>query len=104
MDTSLKQELLSFVEKHNDGSEETSRLITKLKDSLHYVDLNAYSLCPDDLMNCISEEATKTLRTKLGKNESEPFTLQDCETVSKWLADMIADEFSENLHNAILYN
>ncbi len=103
MDTSLKQELLTFVKKHNDGSEETSRLITKLKDSLHYVDLNAYSLCPDDLMNCISEEAKKTLRKKLGKDESEPFTLQDCETVSEWLADMIEDEFSENLHNAIIY-
>ncbi len=103
METSLKKELLSYIEKHNDGSAEASRLIRKLNNALGYVDINAHSLCPDDLENALSEEAVTILRKKLSKKESEPFTMEDCEVVSEWLADTIADEFSENLHNAIMY-
>lgn len=103
METSLKKELLSYIEKHNDGSAEASRLIRKLNDALGYVDINTHSLCPDDLENGLSEEATAILRNKLSKEESEPFTIEDCEVVSEWMADTIADEFSEVLHNAIMY-
>lgn len=63
----MKKELLSYIEKHNDGSAEASRLIRKLNDALGYVDINTHSLCPDDLEDGLSERAATILRKKLSK-------------------------------------
>lgn len=102
METQLKKDLLSFIEKHNDKSEEAERLIKALKNALGYVELDAYSLSPDDLNYSISDEAAASLRKQLNKEESEPFTIDDCEIVSVRLADILEEDFGAILDSAIM--
>lgn len=50
-----------------------------------------------------TSEVAKNLRQKLGKREGEDYTMEDCEKVANAIADMVSEEFSENLLNAIEY-
>lgn len=102
MKNKLKKDILAFLESHNDGSEETAKLIEKVRYETYFADVDAFSVCPDDLEN-LGESAEEDLREKLGIDECAPFTLEHCEEVANAMAEYLADEFSENIHNAIHY-
>ena len=96
MKRSLKKELLSFLERHNDGSEETLRLINELKNSLNYADINARFLCTFDMNKVLGENERNALKELLGKEKDEPFTIEDCEDISDLLAEAIENELKKH--------
>lgn len=96
----IKQRLLNYIKSNNDGSAEAEELIKKLEFELGYADCDVFSVCPDDLNGCGEQEA---LREYLGKGENDPYTMADCEAVADGIAELVSDEFGENLYNTISY-
>lgn len=101
METTLKKRILSFIENHNDGSEETKELISKMKDELRYADCSFHCVSVDDLNN-LSLYYKNELRKKLNKKSEDAFTLQDCEKVAEAISEITSEEFGENITNAII--
>lgn len=98
MKVSDKKKILQYLTEHNDGSELATELIRKMGYECNYADCDTHSVSTDDL-DGYHDQAT--LKNKLGKNINEAYTIDDCQRVAEAICDMIADEFSEDLGNAI---
>lgn len=100
MNIKLKQRLLSYLENHNDGSEEAKSLIETMKGETCWADTECHTVCVDDLINYYDQQ---TLREKLNKADGKEYTIDDCQRIADAINEQIADEFSEDLENAIAY-
>lgn len=100
MNIKLKQRLLSYLESHNDGSKEAQSLIKEMKNQTCYADTDCHSVDREDLENYWDQES---LRKKLNKADGEEYTVEDCQRIADAITETIADEFSEDLENAIAY-
>lgn len=99
MEYSLKKKIFDFVSNCECGNEDDKKEILKaMTEELTYADVPGMSLCLDDL-----NEDDETLCEKLGKEEGDDWTIQDCIQVADAIGDLIADEFYEYMNNAIEY-
>lgn len=98
-----KRRLLAYIQKNNDGTSEAEALIHFLEHETYFADCDVFAVSVDDLKYLGDSEVAKNLRQKLGKREGEDYTMEDCEKVANAIADMVSEEFSENLLNAIEY-
>lgn len=100
MKLSVKKKILQYLTEHNDGSELATELIRKMEYECIHADCDTHSVEVYDLERYHDQE---TLKEKLGKNINEAYTIDDCQRVAEAIRDWIADEFSEDLGNAIDY-
>lgn len=100
MNIQIKKRLLSYLESHNDGSEEAESLIKTMKHQTCFAETDSYSIDCDDLESYWDQES---LRKKLNKADGEEYTVEDCQRIADAITETIADEFSEDLENAIAY-
>lgn len=97
-----KKSLYDFVMSHAEDTAEYAEVKRIMSMEIGYADCESHSVCTEDLDNLA--DGTKTeLRKKLGKGEDEHWTMDDCERVADALADYIAEEFGEDIYNAIEY-
>lgn len=102
MKTELKKRILAYIKNPHMGHEEAKAIVAELENELYYADCDTHSVSIDDL-NSLPVKTQATLRTKLGKNDVEKYTIEDCQKVADAIAELICDEFSENIANAIEY-
>lgn len=95
-----KKKIFQYLTEHDDGSELAKELIRKMDYECNYADCDTHSVSVDDLEGYHDQE---TLKEKLGKSDEDEYTIEDCQRVAEAICDMIAENFSEDLGNAIDY-
>lgn len=97
-----KKALYDFVMSHAEDTAEYAEVKRIMSMEIGYADCESHSVCTEDLDN-LADGTQAELREKFGKEENEPWNMDDCERVADALANYIADEFGEDIYNAIDY-